>query len=48
MIPCSLAWKLGFHPMTLAHLDDIFTSFPKEVPLGPMYDNEGTHCDRLL
>ena len=25
----SLAWKLGLHPVTLAHLADIFTSFPK-------------------
>jgi hypothetical protein len=24
-----LAWKLGWHPLTLAHFADIFTSFTK-------------------
>jgi hypothetical protein len=39
----SLAWKLGLDPVTLAHLANIFSSFPKYVPLGPMYyGNEGT------
>ncbi len=25
----SLAWKLGFNPVTLAHLNNISSSFPK-------------------
>jgi hypothetical protein len=42
MLLLSLASKLGLHPVTLACLADNFTSFPKQVPLGPMYSNEGT------
>jgi hypothetical protein len=38
----SLAWKPGFHLVTLAHFTNIFTTFPKLVFLGPMYGHEGT------
>jgi hypothetical protein len=29
ILPFGLAWKLGLHPVTLARLADIFTTFPK-------------------
>jgi hypothetical protein len=29
----SLAWKLGLHPSTLAHLSNITISLPKWVPM---------------
>jgi hypothetical protein len=41
--PLGLARKLGLHPVTLAHLADISSSFPNKVPLGlPMYNNDST------
>jgi hypothetical protein len=41
----SLAWKLGLHPSTLAHLATISSSsLPKYVPLGPMQGIGGTFC----
>jgi hypothetical protein len=43
MVLFGLASKLGLHPVTLAHLADIFTSFPKVgTSRGPIYSNEGT------
>jgi hypothetical protein len=35
MIPLGLASKLGFHPLTKAILDAIYTSPPKWPPIGP-------------
>jgi hypothetical protein len=29
MLPLSLAWKLGLHPVTIVLLADISSSFPK-------------------
>jgi hypothetical protein len=48
MLQLSLASKLGLHPVTLAHLADISSSFPKWVPLRPMYGNQALHCNSLL
>jgi hypothetical protein len=42
MLPLGLACKLGLYAVTLAHLADIFTSFPKLVHLEPLYGNEDT------
>ncbi len=41
----SLAWKLGLHPSTLAHLTPITSSLPKQVPQKP---NEQHRCYFLL
>jgi hypothetical protein len=42
MLPPSLAWKVGLHPTTSAHLANNSSSFPKWVPLGHMHSNKGT------
>ena len=36
----SLAWKLGLHPSTLAHLSSIANNFKKYAPIGPLYHQE--------
>jgi hypothetical protein len=42
MLPFGMASKLGLDPVTLAHLANISSSFPKLVRPGPMYGNGGT------
>jgi hypothetical protein len=50
MLPLSLARKLGLHPMILAHLGDISSSFSKigTSRLGPMYGKEGTSLSETV
>jgi hypothetical protein len=40
----SLAWKLGLHPSTLAHLTSSSSNLPKGVPIVP----NNSHVDTFL
>ena len=42
MFALSVALKLGWHPSTLAHLDDSSSTLPEWIPLLPMDGNKGT------
>jgi hypothetical protein len=35
LLPISVAWKLGWHPSTLACLSSSSSNLPKEVPIVP-------------